>query len=158
MLPGRVGAWTAGSELRVFGGPNGCALAYDHAQDMSATVYLYSAGMSHIPAGCSSPAVRRHFMDLQGEVQQAARHGQYRLLSDFSTSTRTSAPGTADELEWLVCQFDVQMNRMEQHSFIYLSAHRGTFVKVRFTYSMHTRVDRIAGREIGELLDALAQL
>lgn len=120
---------------------------------MTATIYLYAAGMDAIPDGIDSPEVKEHFRQV---VEEIVAYGRSNKQEDMRKTAEGEAsfgtPGA--ERRALSADFRFSLDGASRRSKVDLLGWQNHFLKVRYTYE--TDVKDTAERTHGELMDLLA--
>lgn len=126
-LPAEIGGWRVHGDMRVHGGRGGTSLSYEHDRGFQASVFVYPGSI---------------LLHLDGVTQQVYDHfeavcqdlrSHWEIVQPFETTTRVYEVRERD-VQWLCGRCVLVMNDVRQTSWVYLTAWRGHFVKVRHTY------------------------
>lgn len=122
----------------------GVSVAYN-GPDIVVTVYLYTMGLSEVPADVNDPVFRGTFRSAADEIAKLNEYGYYSGLTTlFEGNVPLSNAGTGRQvLHGHYRYFKVQ-DGVDCQSHLYLTNYRNHFFKVRYTY------DIVAG-EYGEI-------
>ena len=117
-----------------------------------ADVYLYTHGLTDIPADVNSPIIARHLQEVIGGVYEAQKLGYY---TDVKTVT-------ADQKMFIGSQpfFQAELKLTQENiprvSHIYLGVYEGKFLKIRFTYYLS---EASAGKKyLAEFLQSMGKV
>lgn len=112
----------------------GVNLAYSRPGPVVGSVYIYSAGRKSIPAGTESPAVRKHFAQVIGEVRMMQTLGKARAVTLLEGEEQTTSyGGCGPEFIWRGYEIELAEGTT-MVSFTYLTAMKDHFVKLRMSY------------------------
>jgi len=156
ILPERAGEMplegTKDFEKESPGGGTGWSYRTEYAK---ADVYLYTNGLTDIPADVNSPILARHLQEVIGGVHEAQKLGYYSGVKTVTADQKVfigSQPFLQAELKFT-------QDNIPRVSHIYLGVFEGQFLKIRFTYYLS---EASAGKKylagflqaMGKVLDA----
>jgi hypothetical protein len=104
----------------------------------TATLYVYDMGLDDIPEDIDAPVVRAAFESARAELQSAVDLGLYARVDEVSRDDLTFS-AIWRHVRFLHAGYEVEVKPAdgqpaERHAtHIYLTAHRGQFVKLRFS-------------------------
>lgn len=121
----------------------GSATRYRNEGRLLASTYVYTGGLSNIPEGTDSSAVRQHFAQVIDEVKQmeAAGHAR-RVTIPPAPGQVTQLPGCGPQFIWRTFEMDLDGNQLVSNT--YLTVVRNNFVKLRISYP---KADAADGRQ-----------
>lgn len=152
-LPERAGQMplegTKDFEQESAGGGMGWSYRVKYAK---ADVYLYTHGLSNIPADVNSPIIARHLQEVIGGVYEAQKLGYY---TDVKTVT-TDQKVFIGSQPFLQAELKLTQENIPRVSHIYLGVYEGKFLKIRFTYYLP---EAAAGKKyLAEFLQAMGKV
>jgi hypothetical protein len=101
---------------------------------VTATIYIYTAGLKSVPATLDAPLVRSHFNQVVGDVIKAGEMGYYDDVKVISENVVFLRPDQAGA-KALRASFSYAQNSVDRLSNLYLLAYKNHFLKIRFTYN-----------------------
>ncbi|MES2036252.1 MAG: hypothetical protein V4495_00320 [Pseudomonadota bacterium] len=129
-------------------------IAYRRSDPILASIYIYTAGISSIPASIDAPVVKQHFSKIIAEAKGMEASGQARsvnLTTGFQQNTHYFSCGP--QFIWREFEFEnsVGMNT----SYTYLTTLKNNFVKLRIT---HRKGDAQARSEVETFVSEIRKL
>jgi hypothetical protein len=108
-------------------------IAYRRSDPILASIYIYTAGISPIPASIDTPVVQQHFTKIIAEAKGMEASGQARsvnLITGFQQNTHYFSCGP--QFIWREFEFE---NAAGMHtSYTYLTTMKNNFVKLRISH------------------------
>jgi hypothetical protein len=136
VFPDRIGSFArTGAEDHEAKRPGlGAAFGYRSASGAVATVFVYTAGLSPVPASVDHPVMGRLRQATIGEIQEFSRG---RNETAKQTVSATEAVSTdAGQVTVMYDGFTVESPTMSRNTYVWLWTSRGFLVKVRLTTPM----------------------
>lgn len=117
----------------------GYSVAYNSASGLAATIYVYDAGLGPIPDGLS-PLVREQVKQAKEDIHEAKRQGLWRSVEERKEEEVALGKGpNAHKVVHVALALDsVRGNVLSD---IYLTAYRGSFIKIRCSYPADNRTE-----------------
>ncbi len=118
----------------------GVSVGYHGEPLIKAHIFIYDLGQKNLGAGLGSPGVTSHFQQAKGDIFAQEKRGNYQSVTVLSEQpTAFSTPG--GKLATLAAGFKYSQTAGPgvdytgpRISHLFLTAYKGSFVKVRFTY------------------------
>ena len=107
----------------------GYGLRYQNNADLWLDVYVYTLGHLRIPDGADASELQRHFTQVEGDIQAAARAGHYTQLV-VGPRARVVPSGRIFQRG----SYTYRNRGLSVASRLYLSGHKGHYVKIRATW------------------------
>lgn len=119
---------------------------------VKADVYLYSLGLSPVPANLSSQEVAGHLQQIVDGVHAVARQGRYQDVKT-TVSSELLAVG---QFPFLHAELRYTEAKAPRISHIYLGVVKGQFLKVRFTYLLAEKA--VGEKALSEFLQTMKRV
>ena len=111
----------------------GVGIAYQYEDRITATFYVFNAGILKIEDGIESDAVKAYFQQAIEDVFTMQKTGEYKNVTvvkqiemDFQIQS--------EKLKALFAQFDLTAANLESGSFLLMTGFKNQFFKIRYTY------------------------
>ena len=140
----------------------GVSVGYHGGALIKADIFIYDLGQKNLGTGLGSPAVTAQFQQAKGDIFALEKRGNYQSVTVLSEQpTAFSTPG--GKLAILAAGFKYSQTAGPGVAFtgprishLLLTAYKGLFVKVRFTYP---ETDKAQGDQaLSQFLAALGKL
>lgn len=133
-----------GKELGVY-------IAYRRSDAILASIYIYTAGISPIPANIDAAVVQQHFSKIIAEAKGLEASGQARYVNlNTGTQQSTHYSGCGPQFIWR--PFEFENNAGVHTSYTYLTTVKNNFVKLRIShYIDDTRAQKEVEGFVGEI-------
>ncbi|MBI1772205.1 MAG: hypothetical protein HYR68_07645 [Burkholderiales bacterium] len=108
-------------------------IAYRRSDPILASIYIYTAGISPIPASIDAPVVKQHFSQIIAEAKGMETSGQARsvnLTTGFQQNTHYFSCGP----QFIWREFEFENAAGTNTSYTYLTTMKNNFVKLRITH------------------------
>ncbi len=151
------------SGVKTYGQPElGASVGYHGKPLIKADIFIYDLGQKNLGAGLDSPAVTSQFQQAKGDIFAMEKRGDYQSVTALSEQpTAFSTPG--GELATLAASFKYSQTAGPGVAFtgprishLFLTAYKGLFLKVRFTYP-ENRKDQ-GDQALSQFLAALGKI
>lgn len=136
-----------------FGRPDlGYGLRYQNNADLWLDLFVYTLGHASIPDGADAPELKRHFVQVEGDIQAAVRAGHYTGLVS-GQRVREVMSGRV----FLRGGYTYRNRGLSVASRVYLTGHKSHYVKVRVTWwaAMGSAGEALADQALRELAGLL---
>lgn len=104
---------------------------------MRADIFLYDLGQGPVPDGISSEVVSNEFDQAFGDIYALEKQGTYR---NISVVIKKEKARVGDHLRCFHGVLTYEQNNINLISHLYLTGHRGLFMKLRITYFQDAKV------------------
>ncbi|MES2944858.1 MAG: hypothetical protein V4772_18480 [Pseudomonadota bacterium] len=105
-------------------------------------VFIYTGGLTSIPAGAESAVVQKHFDQVIRDVKSLEALGQAKAVTLSPEPTQiTKYPGCGPQFLWRSYMMDLD-GQTTLKAYTYLTAINGNFVKLRITLNAETPQDQ----------------
>ncbi|HEV8322415.1 MAG TPA: hypothetical protein VG389_12435 [Myxococcota bacterium] len=132
-LPHRLGLLTEGETLRFDEPGAGIGIEYMGEHGIYATVYVYDMELAAIPDGIESDVARAELERSLAELAEMERIGRYHGVKVRKVDKVSIGHGPGS-LPAFLAELAYEFDGVDNASWLLLTALRGNFVKVRFTY------------------------
>ncbi|MFZ6778238.1 hypothetical protein ACO0LD_15505 [Undibacterium sp. Ji83W] len=129
-------------------------IAYKRSDPVLASIYIYTAGISPIPASIDTPVVKQHFSQIIAEAKGMENSGQARsvnLTTGFQQNTHYFSCGP----QFIWREFEFENATGANTSYTYLTTMKNNFVKLRIT---HRKGDAQARSEVETFVGEIRKL
>lgn len=152
VFPRTLGGLTFRGVQRFSSADLGYGLRYQNNADLWLDVYVYTLGHAGIPDGAAAPEIQRHFGQVEGDIQSAVRAGYYTQLA-AGKRVRVVHGGRA----FLRGSYSYRNCGLSVASRLYLTGHRGHYLKVRATWwaAMSTAGEAMVEKALDDLATLL---